>query len=170
MAEDVRAGLEARWDVHLPGVVVADEHVGRPSAGGGAVRGDQDGSGVVDLGPLEFGFVDGGAPVAGAFAGREVGEYGAWVVHGPSGPGDGDVVAGADDGVGGDGFGVAMAGHVGGEVVGEVDPAIVGGVVRPGDAVGEVRLVGARVVAFVFEAIDVDVGDVGVRGREGGEA
>ena len=80
-------------------------------------------------------------------------------------------VAGLDGGMGGDGRAVLMTRHVWSGVVVEVDPAVIGGRVRPDDAVGRVGPTdGAWVIAFILEAVDVDVADVRVGGGEGGEA
>lgn len=169
VTEDVRPGLEAGGDVDKPGVVVRDKDVDSPGSVGGAIGGDQHGGGVVDFGEFEGGFVDGGAPIGGPFAGGEVGEDWTGVVLRPAGPEGGDGVSGAHYSMSRYRLAIAVAGNVRGIIGVEVNPTVVGGVVGPDDTVGGVDLAGARVVALVIEAVDVDLADVGVSSRRGGE-
>lgn len=126
-----------------------------------------DGGGVVDLGPLQRGLVDGRAAVGRADARREVREQRGLVVARPAVPLHVDDVAGADGGVRGDGGARDVAGDVGVGVGGGGDVAVVEVGGGPGDAGGGVGLGGARVEAVIEGAVDEDVGEVGV-GEGGG--
>lgn len=80
VAEDVRARGQAVGDGDGPGVVVGDQVRGGPRLG---VQVD---AGLVNLDPLEGGLVDGGAGVVGGATVGDVGQDGADVGLGPSGP------------------------------------------------------------------------------------
>lgn len=80
MTEDVRAGSQALGHGDGPGVVVGDQVLSSPLLG---VEVD---AGLVNLDPLEGGLVDGGASIVGGTTVGDVGQDGANVGFGPSGP------------------------------------------------------------------------------------
>jgi len=145
--KDIRSRLESQGHAHLPGVIGArgglagsigaDEEIGRPSAVVVAgFRTDLARGGIVHHGPFQRCLVDRTTSISGSLAGCKVGEDRAFVDARPAVPVHANGLASADSGMSSDGFGVFMASDIRCAVVAAVDPALVGCIVRPDDAVG----------------------------------
>jgi hypothetical protein len=135
VAEDVVAGLDAAGDSDSAAVVVADQVVGGPGAGNGAVV---DETTLVDLEELQSCLVHGGAV---AIAVGQVGDDRAVVTLGPLSPLQLDATTGLDGSRDGTRLGTLVTDDVRRGIRRTINVAQVGGSVGPGNGLGRVALV-----------------------------
>jgi hypothetical protein len=166
VTENIVARGDAAGDGNSVAVVVADEVVGSPGAGNVAVI---DKTGFVDLEELQRGLVHGSAVTV---AVSKVCDDWTVVRLGPLSPLKLNIATSLDRGREGSVLGILVADNVTARVGGTVDEAVVGGILKPTDVVGEGVLVVVCVddESTVIGAVNDSTGHITVAGHKGGRS